>query len=326
MAKKNNTREKVKKERKRTNFFGIGNKIAFCFVVPMLFMAWIGISAYEKAAEGMSDQFVDSTTQTIEMARQYIDMGCSFVESEGFNYAYDTELARYFLGILEPMEKNAIVTQARSDMLSSQTSNAYIQNIHIITSDVVNMLSSTATNIEAESILTEHKAEVGDGKRSVKHWIDKHDAVDQAFGVQKDDYILAYEVLSQLNNACVVIDIKPDVILDFLKGLNLGEGSIVGFVTESGRELYQENLAEGMESVLTAGEPVFFGQDFYTEAMQVLAPVEGETEDAAAEKVFSGVKSVEYKGRDYYFVYSISEKLSASVYALVPEQLVIGQA
>ena len=324
MAKKNSTREKVKKERKRTNFFGIGNKIAFCFVVPMLFMAWIGISAYEKAAEGMSDQFVDSTTQTINMAKEYIDMGCGFVESEGFNYAYDAELAKYFLGTMESMEENALIKRVRTDMMSSQSANAYIQNIHIITSDAVPMVTSVTLSIESDSILDEHKAEVGDGRRFVKQWIDRHDAVDAAFGVKQDDYILAYEVLSQLNTACVVVDVKPDVIREFLQGLDLGEGSIVGFVTESGREIFQENLAEGANSILTAGEPVFFGQDFYTEAVQVLQSAEDENADE--EKVLSGVKTVEYKGNTYYFVYSISEKLSSTVCALVPEQVVIGQA
>ena len=326
MAKKKSTQEKVKKERKRTNFFGIGNKIAFCFVVPMLFMAWIGISAYEKAAEGMSNQFVDSTTQTIEMAKEYIEMGCGFVESEGFKYAYDAELAKYFLGTMEAMEKNELIKRVRTDMMSSQTANAYIQNIHIITGDAVPMVTSVTLAVESESILNEHKAEVGDGRRFVKQWIDRHDAVDTAFGVKQEDYILAYEVLSQLNTACVVVDVKPDVIMEFLQELNLGEGSIVGFVTESGRELYQEKLAEGANSILTAGEPVFFGQDFYTEAVQVLQPVEGETEEPAAERVLSGVKNVEYKGGNYYFVYSISEKLSSTVCALVPAQLVIGQA
>ncbi len=318
----------AKKERKKNGImlFSIRNKIIFCFLVPMAFMAWIGFSAYEKAAEGMSNQFVESTTQTIEMAREYIDMGCSFVESEGFNYAFDKELSRYYLGILEPLEQNSILSKTKSDMLSSQTSNAYIQNIHILTNENVPMLTSV-TSVTEGSILEEHRAEVSTGRRSVKTWIDNHSALDSSLGIDKDDYILAYEVLSELNNACVVIDIKPAVIREFLQEINLGAGSILGFVTESGREIFCENLAEGESSVLTAGAPVFADREFYTEAVQVLQEDEEAAENTeAAEKVFSGVKPVTYAGQEYYFVYSISEKLSATVCALVPSELVIGQA
>ena len=63
--------------------FSIRNKIIVCFLVPILFMVVVGVSAYQKAAEGMSEKFTDSTTQTINMAMEYVDMSCSIIESEG---------------------------------------------------------------------------------------------------------------------------------------------------------------------------------------------------------------------------------------------------
>ncbi len=326
--KKEKVRQKTKqgnKKKKRIMLFSIRNKIIFCFLVPMAFMAWIGFSAYEKAAEGMSSQFMESTTQTIEMAREYIDMGCSFVESEGFNYAYDKELSRYYLGIMEPLEQNELLMKTKSNMLSSQTSNAYIQNIHILTDEVVPMLTSV-TSVTTGSVLDDHRAEVSTGRRSVKTWIDNHSALDTFLEMKQEDYILAYEVLSELNNACVVIDIKPDVIRSFLQEINLGEGSILGFVTESGRELWRENLAENGSSVIPEGSIVFADKDFYQEVVQALRPAEDAVETEEIEKQLSGVKPVTYGEKDYYFVYSYSEKLSATVCALVPTELVIGQA
>ena len=47
--------------------FGIRNKIVLCFIVPLLFMIIIGVTAYRKAADGMSGKFQESTIQTIDM-------------------------------------------------------------------------------------------------------------------------------------------------------------------------------------------------------------------------------------------------------------------
>lgn len=52
-------------------------------------------------------------------------------------------------------------------------------------------------------------------------------------------------MMSQSNNACVVIDIKPSAITDFMEEIDIGDGSIIGFVTPGGRELVVENVEEG---------------------------------------------------------------------------------
>ena len=59
--------------------FSIRNKIILCFFVPIVFMVVIGVSAYQKSAEGLNDKFAASTIQTIKMASEYVDMACSFI-------------------------------------------------------------------------------------------------------------------------------------------------------------------------------------------------------------------------------------------------------
>ena len=51
---------------------------------------------------------------------------------------------------------------------------------------------------------------------------------------------MAFEILSRSKNGCVVIDIKKSEIENLLKGVDLGEGSIIGFITENGREIIVE--------------------------------------------------------------------------------------
>lgn len=92
-----------KSEQKKEKFllFSIRNKIVVCFIVPILFMILIGASAYRKSADGMSDKYMESTTQTISMATEYIDMSCTFIESEAIKYAFDSDLGKYFWGFMK---------------------------------------------------------------------------------------------------------------------------------------------------------------------------------------------------------------------------------
>ena len=45
-------------------------------------MIIIGIAAYQKASDGMTEKFEASTMETVKMATQYIDMSCDFIKSD----------------------------------------------------------------------------------------------------------------------------------------------------------------------------------------------------------------------------------------------------
>lgn len=295
--------------------FSIRNKILVCFLVPLVFMVVIGVTAYRRAADGMSEKYRESTAETIQMATEYVDMSCSFIESEGMKYAYDTELNKYLVGLYEDdaVGRSQVVNDTKTAIMTSRTSNKFISNIHIVTKKGVNMLSTSSTSsLDVDGIFAEYKEAMADGK-SLLRWVDSHEMLDTIFTLKPETYILAYQVQSKNNNACVVVDIDPERIQEFIQGLNLGEGSIVGFVTQNGRELVAENLAEGEESTLAEGESVFFGQEFF--------PVtDGE------EPVYQGSSQVSFRGEDYMFFYSLSEKTGATVCALVPMKTITGQA
>ncbi|MCM1305383.1 MAG: methyl-accepting chemotaxis protein [Lachnospiraceae bacterium] len=295
--------------------FSIRNKIIVCFLVPILFMIVVGISAYQKAAEGMSEKFTASTTQTINMATEYVDMSCSFIESEGTTYAFDKDLSKYYIGLYndDPINKMKVTDNTRMDILASQTSNIFINNIHIITKDGINMFS-TGISTTQNGFFQEYEDSVPKEGKGVQRWIDSHEFLDTTLKLKPQDYILAYQILSQSGNACIVIDIKTKTIREFLESLDLGDGSIVGFVTENGREIIYENLAEGEESIFEEGEVVFFGQEFFP------------TPDKESDEEQYGSQEVTFKGQQYLFIYSVSKKTAATVCTLVPMDVITGQA
>lgn len=294
--------------------FSIRNKIIVCFLVPVVFMVIIGMTAYQRAAEGMSEKYSESTGQTISMAVEYMDMSCNFIEAEALKYAFDSELSKYFVGLYENdrLGKMNLMDNVKSNISASQTSNKFINDIHIVTRSGVLMLS-TAGSSNYDGIFEAYKEEHASstGKRGVEKWIDEHPTLDETLGIMNKKYFMAYQTLSQSGNACVVIDIKQSTIEDFIKGIDLGEGSIIGYVTASGNELIYENLGEGAASVLSEGEKTFFSQEFFpgTDAEEL-----------------QGVSEVSFAGAGYMFFYCRSSLNGATMCALVPLELITGQA
>ena len=161
-------------------------------------------------------------------------------------------------------------------------------------------------------IYKEYKDEMlgySDNGKKLPEWVDYHKTLDETLGLKQSDYIMAYQTTPQSGKGFIVIDIKASAIQEFLDSLDMGEGSIIGFVTKSGREIISEKLPEGQESTRADGETVFYGQDFFNNI-----------EDQQT------TKEVSINGKSYLFFYSRMERTNAAVCALVPMEIVNGQA
>ena len=299
-------------KQKKSSFLllGIRNKIVLCFLVPIVFLIIVGVSAYQKAATGMRENFEESTIQTIEMAREYIEMSCVFIESEGTRYAFATDVSNYVGGALEndPVKKMLALENINLDLLTSLSANHFISNIHIIPNESFTILT-TSSKQDEKGVLNEHRQEVSSG-RDVLKWIDSHPVLDNALEIDSSTYILAYERLTKYNDGCVVIDISRSAIKDFISGIDLGEGSIVGFVTGNGGEIISQTLSNE-ENASSDEENIFWGQDFF-------GSIDPENPTNATQ--------VDFRGEKYLFIYSTSSELGATVCGLVPMNVVTNQA
>lgn len=318
-VKKQRTKKALKRtkvqsmENKKGVLFSIRAKIFLCFLVPILFLILVGVFSYKKAAAGMYDTFRDSNEQTINMANQYLDVSNSFIEAEALKYAFQSDLGKYMIGLYETdaVQRKTVINSVGSSIRASQAGNDFISNIHIVTEEDVQMLSTKAGGT-VMGIYKEYKDEMlgySDNGKKLPEWVDYHKTLDETLGLKQSDYIIAYQTTPQSGKGFIVIDIKASAIQEFLDSLDMGEGSIIGFVTKSGREIISEKLPEGQESTRADGETVFYGQDFFNNI-----------EDQQT------TKEVSINGKSYLFFYSRMERTNAAVCALVPMEIVNGQA
>ena len=93
--------QEVRMKKRDINIFSLRNKIFVCFLVPIIFLIAVGMIAYYYAAEGMSEKFQESAQQTANMAMQYMDVSCTYIQSEGLKYAVDSNLESYSIGMMK---------------------------------------------------------------------------------------------------------------------------------------------------------------------------------------------------------------------------------
>ncbi len=292
--------------------FSIRNKIIMCFFVPIVFMIVIGVSAYISSAKGLNDSFQSSAMQTINMAEQYVDMAFSQVEAEAAKYVYNNDLSRYVISSSsdDMSEKRKFANSTRMDMDTARSTNPFIKHMHILTPSGVALIS-TYFGGTMDGVLGEYRDSDVGTIIGTDHWIDNHTLLDGLFEMDSSTYFMSYQILTVNNMGAVIVDVDKDAISNFLVQFDLGRGSIIGFITEDGKELIYENLEEGAESVLNQGENVFYGQSFF-------APVFSQE--------LSGVQKVDFKGADYQFIYKVNERTGAAICALVPMKLITAQA
>ena len=318
-VKKQRTKKALKRtkvqsmENKKGVLFSIRAKIFLCFLVPILFLILVGLFSYKKAAAGMYDTFRDSNEQTINMANQYLDVSNSFIEAEALKYAFQSDLGKYMIGLYETdaVQRKTVINSVGSSIRASQAGNDFISNIHIVTEEDVQMLSTKAGGT-VMGIYKDYKNEMlgySDNGKKLPEWVDYHKTLDETLGLKQSDYIMAYQTTPQSGKGFIVIDVKASAIQQFLDSLDMGDGSIIGFVTQSGREIISEKLPDGQESTRADGETVFYGQDFFNNL-----------EDQQT------TKEVSINGKSYLFFYSRMERTNAAVCALVPMEIVNGQA
>ena len=308
----------------KNTFFSIRNKIIMGFLVPIVFMIIIGLASFQKASDGMSDKFEESTSETMKMAMQYIDMNFDFIQSQGIEYSIDSDLNKYSQGLYneDPVKKAVLVNSMKEKLMQVKTLNDFIGEMHIVTKSGLTMFSTQADGV-VDGCFDEYRATVSDDNNGIIRWVDTHEFLDGIVNTKQDEYIMSYQAMAHTKTMCVVLDVSKTALSNFIKGLDLGNGSIVGFVTPGGREIVFENLEEGQTGKVVAGEKVFYGQEFFSKIDEIIAQA---TESGAEDKGLSGSYEVKFNDEDYLFFYDRSDITKGTLCAIVPMDFIIQQA
>ncbi|MBQ9928196.1 MAG: methyl-accepting chemotaxis protein [Lachnospiraceae bacterium] len=302
-------KEKVQKPKKKKAIWSPGLKVQLFvgFMIPVCIVAFVGNYAYKKAADGMLSNYEESAKTAIQMTATLLDFGFQSVDSDSLEIFNDANIKDYASDTYknDPGAKSNALTKSEALVRTKQSSNSFIQNVVIVTSDSLNDITTTAGKGDKTGYYEKFKAEAQpyiDADDKAKAWAGYHPVVDERFSTSTDAYIFAQYRMVSSKNACVVIDISSKRIQEILADLNLGEGSIIAFVTDDGRELFIDDTMQFS----------FYDKEYYKTAKQ------DET----------GLYScyVEYEGEEYLFMYGRCDTNLSSICALTPKEELMKEA
>ncbi len=286
---------------------GIQSKIFVCFMVPIVFMIIIGFLSYRTASKGMIDTFKETTQQTVEKAADYLELSNSYIEAEVLQYATDETVIKYLGGGFNggATESREFSSNEKKQLIASQVANAFIDNIYLIPQAETLVIGTKRNN--ATDNFSKYMEDVSEDGKTVERWIDQHAALDEAMGVDSSQYILSCQMLVKKGKGIVIIDVKAKEVENFLKTLDLGNGSIVGFVTSSGKQIVVQRNSEG-EVEDYSDKITFLEEKFFSKIKE------------------EGVSEVKFDGKKYLFIHNTSENTGVTMCTLIPMNLVTGQA
>lgn len=312
--------ESIKKNvKKKKVLFGIKMKLYGGFALPVLCVILVGAVSYQKAARGLSDNYESATVKSMNMAMQYLDYGFASLESEVLQLYVDQNLSKYVLGLNSQSEILTLLSTTKTSMMAKQVANDFIQAMHLVAKSSVRNISTSAPSdadkgVFEEWLSTEEGQRVADNKNGI--WLGEHAELDKLLKINNDTYACSFLRVYANMSACAVVDLSKESIENILRDLDLGQGTISGFITSDGYEMLIDTMEEGEADGFS-----FLAQDYYREAQEELnSDVTNEND------VFEFTKHVSYNGKGYLFMTCQSSVNGAVICGLVPESLINSSA
>lgn len=306
-AKRISTKTTKKQKEKKGFGLSIRSQLILGFLIPMLLVIGVGAFAYQKASEGMLNNYQESAQTALQMTVKLLDYGFTTVDAASIQIFNDTNVKDYVSETYKNdiVEKSNVFKQSEKLVNSTKNSNEFISDVIIVTADNLDDISTSSAkgskNGYYDSFRAESKAAL-DAKDKADSWLSEHPVVDQRFHTGKDNYIVAQYRLVSTKNACVVVDISSAKIKSILEDLNLGEGSIISFVTANDRELALDSQS-GFS---------FVDKDYYAQAK------------LSEEGFYS--EFVDVDGVEYLFMYGRCETNKSSICSLTPKSALMEAA
>lgn len=321
---------KEKEQKNRNSFFqsldkvdvkGIGTlmkglrgsikaKLLLAFVIPIIFIVILGISAYNSAASSIVQTFTSSSIDLIGATTKYYNVIMQNTQAKAVQLAVDVDARDYYHGTYteDVSEENERIERFRKTVKNTYLTDPYLGNIAVFTSygfPIATYGYYPDLNHFEEFSKTEEGQKINGSKYVI--WSGYHSYIDQQLQLDPGKYAIALSKQFLGTNTkpmgVIQMDIKMEVVTESLSALGLPNRSKVALISPDGREITPEGTAEKLN---------FYGEDFYADAF-------------AAESLI-GNDTFRYSGEKHLYIYSKVGDTGFMVAALIPYSELTNQA
>lgn len=290
--------------------FGIGLKLMFVCMVPVLFIILLGIFSYKKASNAIINSYEISSFNTITKASEYYTLYFQTAEQASLTIYNDDTLIKYYSGYykLIPVEESAAYSTIKKNVALKQRSDSSISAVHII-SDYGSSYSTAGALGNGKFVdvaATEDGAKILAGTGTAV-WLGNHPGMDEYTGTSEDTYGISISRSMKAANmkdvAIITVDLDKALLQAPIQSMDLPEGSYCAIITADGREITDDALA---------GTKSFADKDFY--------------KDTIAGEETSGYKYTRIDNKEYLYLYSKLGETGNTICCVIPKSIIVQQA
>ena len=277
-------------------------------LVPVVLLAIYGVTSYKKSEEAITTNYKNNTADTLNLVSDYMDFGFGLIQEKSLELMLDPNIISYYNSKDTSDPNNTLIARdIKKEIMVAKQINSFISEIHLFGSNGLDISTAIPFSDELYKAFMESEVSKAFENNQIKNtWVGNHIELDEKLvhgGVKysSNDYAMSFIRTLSSSNGYIVIDISKNIILDMFTKYDLGEGSMIGFVTSDGRE-----ILEGTDK-----EQIFLDIPAYQTA------VKGEE--------INGFSDVKYNGQEYLFIYSKIGDVGAMICALVPKSTILKQ-
>ena len=301
---------------------GIQFRLYNLIVIPIMLLILLGIVSYQKASGGIKDTYVASVSSSIELTTSYYEFVFDTLRSNYNDLLVESKLRTYVNGgysNLDTTDGLTYYTEKYQKFNYNVTDNKFLTDVYILTD---NDKSITTTNTTKKG-LYKMLADTEEGKLAAEtptsyFYFGSMSDVDEALNTKEKKYAIRIIRKIPKTEGYLVLDLDRDKMEEILSQLDLGDNSIVGFVTQNGSEIVvksadkEQTNGSSKESADTKTVNYFSEQEYYKKVME-----SDET---------SSLQEVTFDGKKYMFFMSKVGKTGTAVCCFVPMASINAQA
>ena len=274
-------------------------------LIPILLLAVYGVLSNKKAEDAIIGKYEESAADTIDAVSTYMNFGFGMIEKSTQEITLDLNFRRFF----ESSYEDAVSSVKTADdiydrMTLNALTNVFIENIHIIGRNGFDL--STVLDINSNLYDTIAQSDIGKEIKEKKIdvlWVSEHSDLDKVLKngdpYKTDSYAISVVRKMRDTRGYIIVDISREEIRNMFSKYDMGEGSIIGFISEGGRETL----------INTDETAVFTELPYFQEALK--------------SEELRNFDYVDYKGEEHLFIYSKFENVKGTVCALIPKSTIL---
>lgn len=305
------SKERNPKSRKTTKdnvFSTLRFRLVLSFLVPIVCIVILGTVSFIQAGSAIQRNYEEASGQALNMTGEYLLFGLNAAEESAVQFIDDINIGRYFQNFYSDDVMGGIEAQSNinNTFINKAQTDRFIENIYAI-SDIVQSIATSSLSEDKiyEGFLTTELGRYASENKRRNIWVGQDDYLDEKLGTDSGSYAIRLIRHFGDEDGILVIDIEANTVKKILNDFELGEGSLLGFVTADKKELV-------VGSDTTNEEFIFVDQKFYT--------------DAFASDKTNGSKYVDYKNKQFLFMYSKIGNSGAMLCSLIPKETITKQA